>query len=102
MNSRNTLARPRVDLYSSRVAMKVGHIVPPTISLLRQSPDPLHFSMLRMYPLYLEKSNSVLNSGVGSPGTTLRLSVIEGVSVILPGLNMLSGSHVFFRFFNRL
>jgi Fe-S oxidoreductase len=42
------IALPRVLLSSSQVAIKVGHMVPPMISLLRQSPVPLHFSILRM------------------------------------------------------
>ena len=40
--SRSTLARPRVECFSSRVAMYDGHIVPS--SVLRQAPSPLHMS----------------------------------------------------------
>ena len=40
--SRSALARPRVESFSSRVAMNGGHMVPsPT---LRQTADPLHAS----------------------------------------------------------
>src|SRR5215475_7010752 len=41
--ARMALARPRVDMISSPVAMKVGHIV--AVSL-RQPPQPLHCSRL--------------------------------------------------------
>ena len=46
--SRSTFARPRVECFSSRVAMYDGHIVPS--SVLRQAPRPLHISTARPMP----------------------------------------------------
>ncbi|MDQ7053889.1 MAG: hypothetical protein Q9P14_13740 [candidate division KSB1 bacterium] len=43
--ARNALARPRVLCISSRVAMKLGHMVP--MVRLRQIPAPLHISTAR-------------------------------------------------------
>ena len=48
MVSRRTLARPRVECCSSRVAMYDGHIVPS--SVLRHAPRPLHISMAPATP----------------------------------------------------
>ena len=45
---RSTLARPRVECASSRVAMYDGHIVPSRV--LRQAPTPLHASTARPKP----------------------------------------------------
>ena len=46
---RNTLARPRVLCFSSRVARKLGHIVPESATDLH-FPAPLHFSAARSKP----------------------------------------------------
>ncbi len=43
---RHGLARALVVVYSSREAMKLGHMVPPVISVFLQSPAPLHFSIM--------------------------------------------------------
>ena len=58
---RSTLARPRVECASSRVAMYEGHIVPSPV--LRQAPTPLHASTARPKPP-LPKSKWLGGSGV--------------------------------------
>ena len=60
--SRNTLARPRVECDSSRVAMYEGHIVPSRV--LRHAPTPLHVSTARPRPPSAPKSKYVTGSGV--------------------------------------
>ena len=52
MARRSTLARPRVEADSSRVAMYDGHMVPE--SFLRQAPTPLHISTAPAMPPYSE------------------------------------------------
>ena len=55
--ARRALARPRVLCSSSRVTMKLGHIVP--VVLLRHTPAPLHISTARWKPCSSEKSRAV-------------------------------------------
>ena len=52
--ARSALARPRVECSSSRVAMKLGHMVPSV--RLRQMPAPLHISTARVKPWSLRKA----------------------------------------------
>src|SRR5690606_25785262 len=55
-NCRSILARARVVSFSSRVAINDGHMVPPVISVFRQSPEPEHFSAIRRIPSSWVKS----------------------------------------------
>src|SRR5258706_6089605 len=62
--ARMALARPRVDMISSPVAMKVGHIVGVS---LRQPPQPLHCSRFRVNDLALAaNANTGVNGRVSS------------------------------------
>ncbi len=107
------LARPRVLSFSSRVAMKLGHIVPPASWVFRQSPEPLHISAAPSIPRVADQSKSsggrdgsvapaVLAAAPLSPtspsrardGWKRRKVFIGGVLTILPGLNRPVGSQV--------
>ena len=87
-------ARARVVSCSLRVAMKLGHMVPPMRCDLRHSPTPLHFSAARSTPCVALKLKTVLYPGVGWSGPWRSEVSIGGVSMIFPGLNRPAGSKV--------
>ena len=88
------LERPRVDMPSSPVARKVGHMV---LVCLRQPPQPLHCSRLAINDSSrAENARRGVNGRVmGRSGTWRRfLSILYRPSpMILPGLNTLLGSN---------
>ena len=57
MTCRRALALPRVECISSLVPIYDGHMVP--VSVLRHAATPLHISIARLKPPWLEKSKYV-------------------------------------------
>ena len=93
---RNTFARPRVESFSSFVAMYEGHIVPPDWAIFRQTPAPLQLSITPVIPPSLRQANTVSGSGSTYSGENLRSLSIGSGSTILPGLNTLNLSQMCF------
>ena len=89
MIMRSIVARPRVECSSSRVAMKEGHMPP---SSFRQAPWLLQPSTWRAKPPSAEKSMYVGTSMFDVSGEMRRFSRRVGVSMILPGFMVPSGS----------
>src|SRR5262250_2460107 len=84
--ARMALARPRVDMISSPVATKVGHIVG---AALRQPPQPLHCSRLAA-----NESSLAANARTGSKGNLISCPapVRRRVSILYrPSSNILPG-----------
>ena len=91
--ARIAFARPRVDMYSSPVARKVGHIVGAS---LRQPPQPLHCSRLPMKGMVLGGERQHRREGQldWSPELSRRSwSILKRPSpIIFPGLKRFFGS----------
>src|SRR5205807_9885729 len=83
ITARRALARPRVECFSSRVAMYDGHMVAPVS--LRHSPLPLHISMSVAIPPSRLQSRLVLISMAWYVGPWRRFSRGDGPSTTLPG-----------------
>ncbi len=91
--ARIALARPRVLMISSPVAMNVGHIVGVS---LRQPPQPLHCSRLRVKePSFAVKARTGVKGSFSScPAPSRKLASIlnRPSGTTLPGLKRLCGS----------
>ncbi len=95
--SRKALARARVVVCSSLVAMNEGHIVPPISTDFRQSPEPLHCSTCLRNPRLAEWSKTgLMGISVLMLSAVRRKVSIFGVSVIFPLLKIPFGSQTFF------
>ena len=92
--ARIALARPRVHMISSPVAMNVGHMVGVS---LRQPPQPLHCSRLRGERAVLRRKGQHRRRTAASahsprPGAGSSSMWKRPSGMILPGLNRLCGS----------
>src|SRR6266567_4945099 len=94
--ARIALARPRVDMISSPVAINVGHMVG---VCLRQPPQPLHCSRLRTNEPSLAANASLGSNGTFNAEPAPRrkfVSIQQRPSELLfPGLNRFCGSKDF-------